>query len=140
MSTSNTLPPKLYVCLSYRDPKAAIDFLTSAFGFVPLNVFPDNNGGVMHAELAMGDEIIMLGSSKPEMGWVSPLDLPARNATVCGYVPDPDAHYAIAIAAGAATVRAPFDTSYDAREYSVRDPEGHEWHFGTYRPVLTSVT
>jgi uncharacterized glyoxalase superfamily protein PhnB len=133
-----TLPPKLYACLSYRDPAAAIEFLTRAFGFAPLLVVPDEAGGITHAELSLGDEIVMLGSSKPELGWVSPLDLPARNSTVCGYCADPDAHHAQAVAAGAVTVRAPYDTPYGAREYSVRDPEQHEWHFGTYRPVAST--
>ncbi len=139
MSTSS-LPTKLYACLSYRDPSAAIAFLGRAFGFTPLLVVPDDQGGVAHAELALGDDLIMLGSAKPELGWVSPLDLPGRNATVCGFVPDPDAHCARALAAGATLVRAPYDTPYGARTYSVRDPEGHEWHFGTYRPVPASTT
>ncbi len=134
MSSPDAPSPKLYVCLSYRDATAAIDFLVRAFGFTPLLVVPDEHGGIAHAELAMGNEVIMLGSAKPELGWASPLDLPARNATVCGFVPDPDAHHAQAVAAGATTVRAPYDTPYGAREYSVRDPEQHEWHFGTYRP------
>lgn len=139
MSTP-ALRSKLYACLSYRDPVSAIRFLTTAFGFAPLLVVPDDAGGITHAELSMGDDLIMLGSAKPELGWISPLDLPARNATVCGFVADPDAHYAQAIAAGAITVRPPYDTPYGAREYSVRDPEGHEWHFGTYRPVPPSAT
>jgi len=128
------LAPKVYPCLSYRDPAAAIRFLTTAFGFSELLVVPDEHGGIAHAELAFGKEVIMLGSSKPELGWVSPLDLPARNSTLCLYVPDVDAQFARAIAAGATVVRAPGDTSYGARECSVRDPEQHEWLFGTYRP------
>jgi len=133
------LRPKLYPCLSYRDPAAAIRFLCSAFGFTELFVVPDDSGGITHAELAFGQEVIMLGSAKAELGWVSPLDLPARNATICAYVADVDAHYARAMAAGATTVRAPNDTPYGAREYSVRDPEQHEWHFGTYRPEPTQA-
>lgn len=129
-----SLAPKLYPCLSYRDPAAAIAFLTRAFGFTELLVVPDGEGGITHAEVAIGQEVIMLGSSKPDLGWVSPLDLPARNATVCVYLPEVDAHFARAVAAGATVVRAPYDTPYGAREYSVRDPEQHEWHFGTYRP------
>lgn len=134
--TDDARPPKLYACLSYRDPKAAITFLEQAFGFTPLMVVPDESGQISHAELAIGDEIIMLGSAKAELGWVSPLDLPARNATVCMYLPgDVDAHYARAVAAGARSIRAPYDTHYGAREFSVRDPEEHEWHVGTYRPT-----
>ncbi len=129
-----SLAPKLYPCLSYRDPVAAIRFLTAAFGFTELLIVPDDAGGITHAELAFGQEVIMLGSAKPDLGWVSPLDLGARNATVCAYVAEVDAFYARAIAAGAAPVRAPYDTPYGARECSVRDPEQHEWHFGTYRP------
>lgn len=130
-------PPKLYACLSYRDPKAAIAFLEQAFGFTSFMVVPDEHGGITHAEIALGDEIVMLGSAKPELGWISPLDLPARNATICLFLPgDVDAHYARAIAAGARTVRAPYDTPYGAREFSVRDLEDHEWHIGTYRPTV----
>jgi uncharacterized glyoxalase superfamily protein PhnB len=137
--TQSSLPPKLYACLSYRDPVAAIDFLTRAFGFVPLMTVPDDAGGITHAELSLGDEVIMLGSAKPDLGWVSPLDLGARNMTVCLFVPDPDAAFTRAIAAGAVAVRAPYDTHYGARECSVRDPEQHEWHLGTYRPVASSA-
>jgi hypothetical protein len=68
MSSAAALPTKLYSCLSYRDPRAAIEFLGRAFGFTPLLVVPDDTGGVTHAELAMGPEVIMLGSSKPELG------------------------------------------------------------------------
>ena len=133
--------PKLYPCLSYRDPAEAIRFLAKAFGFTELLVVPDEQGGIAHAELAFGQEVIMLGSAKPELGWVSPLDLPARNATLCLYVAEVDAQFARAIAAGATQVRAPYDTPYGARECTVRDPEQHEWHFGTYRPepVTTSA-
>lgn len=130
-----SLAPKLYVCLSYRHPDAAIDFLGRAFGFTPHFIVRDDAGHVTHSEIAFGDEIIMLGSAKPELGWVSPLDLPARNATMCCYVPNPDEHYARAVAAGAEVVRAPYDTDYGAREYSVRDIEGQQWHFSTYRPT-----
>lgn len=63
-----------------------------------------------------------------------------RNASVGGYVPESDAHHVNATAADTFTFRAPFDSTLDASEYSVRDPEGHEWHFGTNRPVPPSVT
>jgi uncharacterized glyoxalase superfamily protein PhnB len=79
----------------------------------------------------------MLGSAKPDLGWVSPLDLPALNATVCFFVDDVDAHYQRAVAAGARVVREIRDTNYGSREYSVKDNEGQEWHFGTYRPSPT---
>ncbi|MBC7898294.1 MAG: VOC family protein [Cytophagaceae bacterium] len=131
----NERRPKVYPCLAYRDPAAAIAFLQRAFGFSPLLTVPGEDGVIMHAELSLGDEVIMLGVAKPDLGWVSPLDLPALNATVCFFVDEVDAHYERAVAAGATVVRALRDTNYGSREYSVKDPEGQEWHFGTYRPA-----
>ena len=131
----NDRRPKVYPCLAYRDPAAAIAFLQRAFGFSPLLSVPDENGGIMHAEVSLGDEVVMLGAAKPELGWVSPLDLPAMNATVCFFIDDVDAHYERAVAAGAKVVRTLRDTNYGSREYSAKDAEGQEWHFGTYRPV-----
>lgn len=127
--------PKIYPCLSYEDPKAAIDFLSRAFGFSPLLVVPGPDGSITHAEVHLGPEIVMLGAARPDLGWVSPRQLSGRNATICVYVPDVDAHYAAARQAGATITRELRDTAYGAREYSATDLEGNEWHFGTYRPV-----
>jgi uncharacterized glyoxalase superfamily protein PhnB len=58
-------------------------------------------------------------------------------STVSLYIvePDPDAHHARAVSAGARVVRELEDMSYGSREYSVRDPEGNLWSFGTYDPA-----
>jgi uncharacterized glyoxalase superfamily protein PhnB len=127
--------PKIYPCLAYRDPAAAMEFLARAFGFQQMLAVPDDNGGITHAEMSFGPEVIMLGSAKPELGWMSPRDLPALNQTVCMYVADVAAHYERAKAAGATITRELRDTHYGSREYSAKDIEGHEWHFGTYRPA-----
>lgn len=128
--------PTCYPCLSYRDPDAAMRFLGQAFGFREIMVVRDGQGVVQHAELALGSTMIMLGVAKPSLGWMSAMDLPARHATLYYALPgDLDAAHARAIAAGATTVRAPYDTDYGSREWSVRDPEGQEWHFGSYRPT-----
>lgn len=134
---SHAAPPKLYACLSYRNPATAIEFLMRAFGFVTVLIVHDDDGAITHAEIALGQEIVMLGSSKPELGWISPLDLPAVNSTICAFVPDVDAHCARTLSEGATLLRPLADTSYGAREYSVKDLEGHHWHFGTYRPTAT---
>lgn len=129
------LTPKVYPCLSYRDPAAACEFLSRAFGFEPMLMVPGDDGCLVHAEMSFGSDVIMLGSAKTVMRWLSPLDLPGRNATVCVFVQDVDEHFARARAAGARISRELTDTSYGAREYSAFDPEGQEWHFGTYRPA-----
>ena len=100
--------PKICPCLSYRDPAAAMQFLEQAFGCSELPVVQGPNGTVTHTEVSFGPEVIMLGSSKPELGWVSPLDLPAVNSTVCVGLASSEAvtaHYAHAVAAGATISR-----------------------------------
>lgn len=132
--------PTFYPVLTYRDPLKAIAWLEQAFGFRQVMVVPDESGaGVAHAELAMNEGMIMLGGEKKDMGWASPLGLPFVNQTVYAYVADPDAHHARAKAAGATIIRALQDTPYGSREYGARDPEGHLWFFGTYRPAVPAA-
>lgn len=80
-----------------------MQFLAQAFGFSELLVVPGPDGTMTHAEMSFGPEVIMLGSSKPELGWVSPLDLPAVNSIVCfglASIEEVKAHYGSAISAG----------------------------------------
>jgi uncharacterized glyoxalase superfamily protein PhnB len=127
--------PVIYPVLSYRDAPAAIRFLHAAFGFETLMEVPNPDGTIAHAEMSLDGAVIMLGSEKSDMGWTSPLGLPAVNQTVYIALDDPDVHCARAKAAGAEIVREPQDTDYGSREYGARDLEGHHWSFGTYRPA-----
>lgn len=124
----------IYPCLYYDDANAAIAWLVRAFGFRRRLVVPGENGTVAHAELSLGDGVIMVGSSKPEKGWVSPRRLPAVNQALCIQLDDPDAHYARAREAGAVILQELKDEDYGSRGYLARDPEGNQWYFGTYRP------
>ena len=113
-----------------------MDFLSRAFGFEDLMIVPGEDGSIVHAEMNLGPAVIMLGSNKPEMGWVSPLDLPAVPQTLYVAIDDVDAHYQRARAAGAEITRELNDTDYGSREYGAKDSEGHHWSFGTYRPAV----
>jgi uncharacterized glyoxalase superfamily protein PhnB len=126
MTTQNIFP-----ALRYRDGKAAVEWLGKALGFEKLMVVPGSEGNVAHAELTLGSGVIMLGAGKH--GADNPWDEVTQGVYV--YVEDVDAHHARAKAAGAEIVRDLQDTEYGSREYSVRDPEGHLWSFGTYRPA-----
>ncbi len=130
MAAVGFISPALY----YRDAHAAIDFLERAFGFRRRLVVPDADGGVAHAELTFRDSVLMVGSAKPDKGWLSPLDLPGVNQTLSVIVEDADAHCAQAVRAGARVVRELADESYGGRGYDARDPEGNVWYFGTYVP------
>ncbi len=126
----------IYPALSYQDAPAAIEWLEKAFGFQKLMEVPGENGTIVHAEMALGPAVVMLATSKPEMGWVSPRDLPAVNQTLYIAVDDVNAHYQRAKDAGAKIVRELNDTDYGSKEYGAIDLEGHHWSFGTYRPTV----
>ncbi len=126
--------PTLCAALTYRDAATAINWLVSAFGFIQRMAVSSDDGNIAHAELSYGHNVIMVGSSKSEQGWLSPRDLPGVNQTLYLTVDDLDQHYERAKAGGAEIVKPPYDTEYGSREYSCRDLEGHYWSFGTYRP------
>ena len=123
--------PNIFPALRYKDAPAAIDWLGKAFGFEKQFVVPGDNDTVAHAQLRLGAGMIMMGSGgkpDPKNPWAT-----EKYGTYV-VVNEIDAHYARAKAAGADIVRPIADTEYGAREYSVRDCEGHLWSFGTYDP------
>jgi uncharacterized glyoxalase superfamily protein PhnB len=123
--------PSLFVSQWYRDGRAAIEWLNRAFGFTLTLEVPGPNATIAHAELRLGDSIFMIGST-PDAAVRCNTDRQGQNL----YVPDPDAIFARAVAAGATVVEKPADTSYGARGASIRDPGGYIWGFSTYRPAL----
>ncbi|MBQ0903373.1 VOC family protein [Micromonospora sp. U21] len=119
----------VYPILRYPDPRSAIDWLCSAFGFHVHASHEAPDGTIAHAELVLDTGMIMLG------GRSGSVPRPADDDwSVYVAVPDVDAHCARARAAGAEIIREPFDTDYGSRDYAARDLAGHVWSFGTYRP------
>ena len=127
--------PSVVPCLSYRDAPAAIAWLKEAFGFTEVMVVPGPDDTVAHAQLAFDGGMVMVGSIRDdELQMRTPCDLGGVTQSIYIVVEDTDAHYARAVGAGAEIVRELEDTPYGSRDYSARDPEGHLWNFGTYRP------
>ena len=122
----------IFPALRYRNARAAIDWLSKAFGFEATLVVDNPGDSVAHAELKLGDDWVMLGSESD--GTDERLPHKAGGSSVYVVVPDPDAHHERARSAGAEIVFEPYDTDYGSREYTARDPEGNFWSFGTYRP------
>lgn len=127
--------PRIYPCFRYRDAPAMIDWLSRAFGFAVRAKYMDGDK-VGHAEMTFGSAIIMLGSTKDD-DYGRIVGEPGRdNAGKATYVavPDADAVYATATAAGAKIVEELNNRDYGSREFICTDPEGHVWAFGTYWP------
>jgi uncharacterized glyoxalase superfamily protein PhnB len=124
----------IYPVLRYDDAHAAMDFLERAFGFERREVHEGENGGVVHAEMRAGDDVVMLGSS----GEGDPVFNQGIGRTIVYLVvDDPDGLHDRAKGAGADVVLPPTDQDYGSRDFAVRDLEGNIWSFGTYRPELT---
>jgi uncharacterized glyoxalase superfamily protein PhnB len=114
--------------LTYRDPRAAIDFLERAFGFERGMVVEDGDR-LAHVEMWHGDSCVMLGAERED-----DLGQPPGSGWSYVVVEDADAHHARAKEAGAEIVMELIDTDYGSRDYAARDPEGNVWNVGTYRP------
>jgi uncharacterized glyoxalase superfamily protein PhnB len=107
-----------------------IQFLVEAFGFVETAVYADGDT-VHHAELAWpAGGGIMLGSAP-----AGATNSPTAPGVFAAYAvaDDPDALFARATARGATVVRPLEDTDYGSRGFTVADPEGNQWSFGTWR-------
>jgi len=125
-NTYPTVCPYLY----YQDGFAALEFLTAAFGFRERMRSEGQGGALGHAEMELGDAVIMLASPPDHK---SPAQLGQVTIGIYVHVDDVDAHYERAKAAGAFVQDEPADMPYGVRSYGVRDPEGHQWWFSQPR-------
>jgi uncharacterized glyoxalase superfamily protein PhnB len=129
------MPAIIIPCLRYRDAKAAIEWLCTAFGFERQVVYPDEADGIAHAQLVLGQSMIMLGSHREDdVGALQVVPNGPVTQSLYVIVDDADAHHARAAAAGAEVVLPLQTEETGGRGYSCRDPEGHVWNFGTYDP------
>ncbi|MET9628637.1 VOC family protein [Lentzea sp. NPDC006480] len=128
-----TPAPTCWPGLSYSDAPAAIRFLVEAFGFKEHLVVPgEADGEVVHCELVWPEGGgVMLGSAKRSVGEVTATHVGA--ASVYVVTDRPDEIHAQCMAHGATEIRGLRDEDYGSRGFTVADPEGNRWSFGTYR-------
>ncbi len=107
--------------LRVKDAAKLIEFLKPAFGAVVTFSMNGPGGSVMHAEVRIGDSMIMIGQSED-----------ALRSMIHLYVPDTDAVYKSALAAGATSIREPADQFYGDRSAGVKDFCGNEWWMATH--------
>lgn len=123
--------------LSIKDAPRAIAFYKEAFDAIEMMRIMQPDGRVGHAELKIGDSVIMLSSEFPEMGVRSPQTLGGSPVSIHLYVKDADAVFNRTVAAGA-TVRRPLaDQFYGDRSGGVEDPFGHIWWISTHKEDLS---
>jgi uncharacterized glyoxalase superfamily protein PhnB len=101
-----------------------IEFLTQAFDAKEIYRLPGPNGEVVHAEVKIGDSMVMVGEATDQ--W-KPMP-----ATIALYVEDTDAWYKRALQAGATSVREPSDQFYGDRSAGVKDSAGNQWWIHTH--------
>ena len=125
--------------MRFNDAPRAIEWLCNAFGFERNLVVPGEDPTMIaHAQLTLGDSMIMVGSHREDEFGKHQIAMPTRSTptTQSAYiiVDNCDQHHDRAVAAGAEVVMPPEDQPYGGRLYICRDPEGQVWSFGTYDP------
>ena len=124
--------PRLSPYLIVGDAAAAIDFYQKVFGAKLRLRLDGPNGKIGHAELELGDALIMLADEHPEMGALAPTTIGGTPVGLHLYVEDVDAVAKKAVAAGAALKRPVENQFYGDRLGSIVDPFGHLWHISTH--------
>jgi PhnB protein len=135
LAAVNPIPegyPRVIPYLSVEGANAAIDFYVKVFGAKERMRMGGPDGRVGHAELAVGDSIVMLADAFPEMGGKTPQDLGGTPVTMMIYVEDVDKVFANALEAGATEERKVEDQFYGDRAGVFVDPFGHKWFVASH--------
>jgi PhnB protein len=111
----------------------AIEFYKQAFGAKELMRIPAPGDRIGHAEIKVGDSVIMLADEHPEMDARSPKHYGGSPVSLLLYVTDVDGQFKQALAAGGTEVRPVADQFYGDRAGTLRDPFGHSWHIHTHK-------
>ena len=111
----------------------ALDFYKRAFDAKEMMRIPSPGDKIGHAEIKIGDSVIMLADEHPEMGARSPSHFGGSPVSIMIYVEDVDKQFKQAIAAGGTEVRPLADQFYGDRSGTLKDPFGHSWHLSTHK-------
>ena len=140
MANVNPIPegyPRVSPYLAVKGAAAAIDFYTDVLGAEERVRMPGPNDTVGHAEIAIGDSLIMLADEVPEFGNVSPTTIGGSPVVLSVYVEDVDAVYEKALEKGATAISKVEDQFYGDRSGQFEDPFGHKWHVASHIEDLT---
>jgi uncharacterized glyoxalase superfamily protein PhnB len=124
--------------LTVKNGAKMIDFYKQAFGAQErMRMHGPDGTTIMHAELQIGDSLVMLGEESPDMGCFAPVSKGGPTGSLFLYVPDVDAAFQRAVSAGAKVVMPVSDMFWGDRFGTVEDPSGHRWGLATHKEDLT---
>jgi len=123
--------------LIVNDGAAALDYYRRAFGAVEKMRLEGPDGKIGHAEIQIGDSVVMLADEFPQMGALSPQSIGGTPVGICLYVPNADSQFEQAIAAGGKIERPLQDQFYGDRSGTLIDPFGHKWTIATHIEDVT---
>lgn len=124
--------PRVTAYLSVDDGAGAMDFYRDVLGAVERVRMPAPDGKIGHAEMQIGDSMIMLADEFPEMGNKSPRTIGGSPVTLMVYVEDVDSVFDKAMKAGATPIGEVKDQFYGDRSGQFEDPFGHCWNVATH--------
>ena len=130
----HTLTPYMTV----RDAARAIEFYKQAFGAVERGAMKGPDGKIMHAELIIGDSIVMLADEQPQFGALSPQSTGGAGMGLHIYVEDVDSAFDRAVKAGANVEMPVSDMFWGDRYGKLADPFGHKWSIATHKADLSA--
>ena len=124
--------PRVSPYLAVDGAQAAIEFYKTVFGATERMTMPGPDGKLGHAEIQIGDSVIMLADEFPEMDHRSPKSIGGSPVLISVYVEDVDSVFDRAIDAGATAIRPVEDQFYGDRTGGFEDPFGHRWSVATH--------
>ncbi len=114
----------------------AIDYYTKVFGAQETVRMPGPEGRIMHAEIKIGDSMVMLSDENPERGAVAPSGK-GRSQSLMLYTENVDSLFKRAIDFGAKSIQEPTDMFWGDRMGNLEDPFGHQWAIATHKEDVT---
>ena len=124
--------PQVMPYLSVDNAAGAIEFYTEVFGAKERMRMPSPDGRIGHAELQIGDSVIMLADEFPEMGVRGPKSIGGTPVTLSVYVEDVDRVFDLAIKSGATSLQSVQNQFYGDRSGQFEDPFGHRWSVASH--------
>ena len=137
---TNYIPAGYHTATPYlimSDAARAIDFYKRAFGATELHRYDAPGGKIGHAEVKVGDSVIMLADEYPDMGYRSPRAIGGTPVSIMLYIEDVDTWFKRAVDAGAKELRPVVDQFYGDRSGTLEDPFGHVWTLATHKEDLS---